>query len=330
MKKVYLLCILIIFLIIGNIFGDCFFKNPIRYSESPDPWALYNEEDGYYYLMVTTGDGVWLQRSRKLQDVGKAKKIMIWLSGNKIKSNVWAPELHRINDKWYIYSCGCLKRNYEEKSMRLFVLESQTNSPLGPYTYEGLLLPETPAIDPTIWQNPFTKELYIAWSQFDEEGQSIYIAPMKDPTKVGYPRIRISKPEYDWEKNGAPINEGPEFLYRDGKLFLIYSASGTWTPNYCLGMLTLEGNNPLDPKDWKKIPEPVFKRSDKNRVWGPGHCSFVKTPKGEYWIVYHAKSTSYNTMRDRSTRIQRFLWDENGFPVFGEPLPLATEIPCPK
>jgi len=329
MKRIYLLLILIT-LFTNSIFSDCFFKNPIRYSESPDPWILYNEEDGFYYLMVTTGDGVWLQRSQKMQNVGKARKTIIWLSGNEIKSNVWAPELHKINGRWYIYTCGCLERDYRESSMRLFVLESQTDSPLGPYEYKDLLIPETPAIDPTVWQDPLTKKIYIAWSQFDEYGQSIYIAPIVNPTKVGYPRVRISKPEYKWEKNGAPINEGPEFLYKDGRLFLIYSASATWMPDYCLGMLILKGEDPLNPEDWEKIPEPIFKRSDRNKVWGPGHCSFVKTPAGEYWIAYHAKSTSYNTMRDRSTRIQKFTWDKNNFPLFGEPLPLTEKIACPK
>ena len=95
-------------------------------------------------------------------------------------------------------------------------------------------------------------------------------------------------------------------------------------------MLILKGEDPLNPEDWEKIPEPIFKRSDRNKVWGPGHCSFVKTPAGEYWIAYHAKSTSYNTMRDRSTRIQKFTWDKNNFPLFGEPLPLTEKIACPK
>jgi len=214
--------------------------------------------------------------------------------------------------------------------MRLFVLENQTDSPLGPYEYKGLLILEIPAIDPTVWKDPITKKMYIAWSQFNKEGQCIHIAPMKGPMEVWYPRVRISKPEYPWEKSGAPINEGPEFLHKDGKTFLIYSASGAWTPDYCLGMLVLKDKDPLDLENWEKIPEPVFKRSDENKVWGLGHCSFVKTPKGEYWIVYHAKSTSYNTMRDRSTRIQKFTWDKNNFPLFGEPLPLAEKIACPK
>ncbi|MEM4524354.1 MAG: glycoside hydrolase family 43 protein [Archaeoglobaceae archaeon] len=316
------------------VFGNTFFENPVLYSESPDPWVLYCEEDGYYYLMVTTGDGVWVRRSKELHNMKYAEKILLWcgIGDSEIKSNVWAPELHKIDGKWYIYACGCLREKYEEHSMRLFVLESQTESPLGPYEYRGILIPDVPAIDPTVWQDPVTKKLYIAWSQFDTEGQCIYIAPMESPIKVGYPRVKISKPEYDWEKRGAPINEGPQFLYNSekGKLFLVYSASGTWTPDYCLGMLVFKGGNLLDPNNWEKMPEPVFKRADQNKVWGPGHCSFVKTPSGEHWLVYHAKSTTSYTMRDRSTRIQPFLWNEEGFPIFGEPLPLTMKLPCPK
>ncbi len=34
------------------------------------------------------------------------------------------------------------------------------------------------------------------------------------------------------------VNEGPEILKHNNKLFLIYSASGCWTDTYALGMLS--------------------------------------------------------------------------------------------
>ncbi len=64
-------------------------------------------------------------------------------------------------------------------------------------------------------------------------------------------RVRISSAVYDWEKHGdlndpynpphVNVNEGPQILKNKKKLFLIYSASGCWTENYSLGMLTFTG-----------------------------------------------------------------------------------------
>lgn len=64
-------------------------------------------------------------------------------------------------------------------------------------------------------------------------------------------RILISKPEYEWEcqwisidgnKTGYPIhvNEAPQFFRSKNKdkLLIYYSASGNWTPYYCVGLLT--------------------------------------------------------------------------------------------
>jgi len=69
-------------------------------------------------------------------------------------------------------------------------------------------------------------------------------------------------------------------------LFIIYSASGSWGDNYCLGQLTWTGGDVLDPKSWVKKANPVF--SGTNQVISPGHASFVKSLDGsEDWIVYH-------------------------------------------
>jgi GH43 family beta-xylosidase len=80
------------------------------------------------------------------------------------------------------------------------------------------------------------------WSGRDPEAtrnaQNIYIAPMSDPVTISSPRVRLSTPEYPWERVGWPVNEGPEVLYRNGKTHIVYSASGGTTPDYALGLLT--------------------------------------------------------------------------------------------
>ena len=58
------------------------------------------------------------------------------------------------------------------------------------------------------------------------------------------------------------VNEGPATPKKGNKLFVAYSASGCWTPYYCLGLLTADaGSDLLDPASWKKSPQPVFQQS---------------------------------------------------------------------
>jgi GH43 family beta-xylosidase len=88
------------------------------------------------------------------------------------------------------------------------------------------------------------------------------------------------------------VNEGPQALQHDNRIFIVYSASGCWTDYYALGMLSFTGkNNLLDSAAWVKNPQPVFKQSKENEVFAPGHNSFFKSPDGkEDWILYHANS----------------------------------------
>lgn len=121
-------------------------------------------------------------------------------------------------------------------------------------------------------------------------------------------------------------------LQRGDKLFLIYSASGCWTENYCLGLLTADaGSNLLDPASWKKAPEPVFVARPEAKAFAPGHCGFFKSPDGkEDWIIFHANSESgQGCGRFRSPRAQRINWKADGTPDFGQPIPLTTPIRRP-
>jgi GH43 family beta-xylosidase len=126
------------------------------------------------------------------------------------------------------------------------------------------------------------------------------------------------------------VNEGPQLLRNKDQLYLIYSASGCWTDNYALGMLsTTIKSNILDSLSWKKSLYPVFKQSPENSVYGTGHNSFFKSPNGkEDWILYHANSQpGQGCGKFRSPRAQKFIWNNDGSPNFGVPvkenMPLA-------
>ncbi len=164
------------------------------------------------------------------------------------------------------------------------------------------------------------------------DGNGIYIAPMSNAWTISGERVLISQAVYDWEKVRYPINEAPEILQHDGKTFLIYSACDTGTPDYALGMLTLSGDNPLNPANWKKSPQPVFSqyKSADGNVFGPGHNGFFKSPdRREDWIVYHGKESGAYTYRGRRARAQKFVWNADGTPDFGHPIPAGSAMKNP-
>jgi len=151
---------------------------------------------------------------------------------------------------------------------------------------------------------------------------------MSDPLTISGERVCIARPEHDWEQHGQPlVNEGPEVLWHGAKLFIIYSASGSWSDDYCLGQLSWTGGDVLDPHSWVKKSTPAF--SPTSEVHGPGHASFVKSRDGnEDWIVYHA-AKHQGSGWSRNVRIQRLTWNSDGSPDFGIPIPAGTPLTVP-
>jgi GH43 family beta-xylosidase len=318
------------------------FTNPVLPSGA-DPWVIY--QNGYYYYTNSLQNKLVIWKTKNLADLKTAENKTIWTppANTLYSKELWAPELHYINKKWYMYFAADDGNN---NNHRLYVLENASADPLkGEWTFKGKLSDATDkwAIDGSVFTHK--GQLYLIWAGWegDENGQQdIYIAKMKNPWAVEGKRVKISSPLYDWEKYGdlhdannpphVNVNEGPEILKHNGKLFLIYSASGCWTDFYALGMLTASANsNLLDARSWKKSAKPVFKKSVKNGVYAPGHNSFFKSPDGtEDWILYHANSKPGQGCGGyRSPRMQKFTWNKDGSPNFGEPVKenMALAIP---
>ena len=174
--------------------------------------------------------------------------------------------------------------------------------------------------------------LYFIWSGWpgnsDNVAQNLYIAPMSNPWTISGPRVLLSQPQLAWE---SWIQEGPEVLQRNGKVFVIYSANESWTDNECLGMLVNSDGNYLNPASWTKLPQPVFQTvtGPSGSVYGPGGSSFTQSLDGtEDWIFYHA-ATNSDAGWNRSIRMQHFTWDANGYPDFGQPVPAGVVLADP-
>ena len=284
-----------------------------------DPFVTYH--DGYYYYvrMGRNDTGIWVTKAADLSRIGKVEPVCVYMpSGNEPSRELWAPELHFLNGKWYIYYTAGAGADH-----RMMVLESVTDDAQGEYVYKGKMSPETDrwAIDQTVLE--LDGQLYAIWSGWDgfvDGEQRLYIAKMSDPTTITGDRVLLSVPEYAWEVNEHPtINEGPEIAVSpDGTVNIVYSASGSWSDTYCLGCLTLKkGADPMKADSWMKATKPIFQKND-STTFSTGHACFVKSPDGkEDYLVYHATVFAGGGWNGRGVRVQRAYWLEDGTPFLG-------------
>ena len=304
------------------------FTNPVI-SNGADPWVIRWQDE--YYLSQSRRGGIWVNRSERLSGIGDNHWMRVWSAptNTAYSRNIWAPELQRINKEWFIYFAADDGNNANH---RMYVLQGTTQNPQDPFIFKGKIAAPTDrwAIDGTVLKMPGGKLYFIwsGWEGFENVAQNLYIAPMSDPLTISGERVCISRSEHSWEQRARPlVNEGPEPLWNGTRLFIIYSASGSWTDHYCLGQLTFLGGDPLDPDSWKKKAEPVFRATDS--VFGPGHCSFVKSRDNkEDWIVYHSAREKGSGWR-RQINMQKFGWDKDGSPNFGIPISPGELIPLP-
>lgn len=294
------------------------FTNPIK-EVGNDPYVVQN--GAHYLLIESENDALWITTSpeKNLTDLNQGARTKAWTAPTEGPNcaDMWAPELHHVGEKWYIYYAATTC-DHDNVNHRMFVLESEGDDPLGPYIDRGKIADENDrwAIDGTRFE--FGGRAYFAWSGWpgDADGQqNLYIAEMNSPMSLKDTGVMISQPTLEFERHTMPINEGPQAIVADDKVFLVYSASASWTDDYAYGMLTGSGDL-LDASTWEKSPNAVFASTDE--VFGPGHGSFTKSPDGtEDWMIYHSARYS-GAGWDRVVNAQRFAW-KDGVPDLGTP-----------
>jgi GH43 family beta-xylosidase len=305
--------------------GDNYFTNPLG-GDSPDPFVAYWE--GYYYFVYALGDdSVGIRKAEKLQDVFRAQGKNVYTSIHPYyQVSHWAPELHRFNGKWYIYTCA-LKHGAPNEDRRVIVLEGG-EKPDDPFVFKAHLdTGEFFSLDASTFIAPNGK-MYLIWSGGTVSGQQgpcqLYMAEMENPYTMKNPGERrlVSALQYPWE---GPTNEGPAILVKNGKLNVVFSANVFSTTAYCMGLLTCTNADDPDYNKWvwEKKPVPILSQAD--GILGPGHNSFTVSPDGkEDWIVFHAKAAAAPDSI-RVPYVQRIVWEDDS-PVVVRPVSPDTKI----
>ena len=295
-----------------------------------DPF-IWKHTDGYYYFTasVPAYDSIELRRSTTIKGLVTAKPVTVWTKheSGEMSCLIWAPEIHYMNGKWLIYFAA--GHTNEVVDHRMYVLACDSENPLdGPFLELGKIDTgrDEFALDATTFVHKGAQ--YLIWAEQDKSipgNTNLYISKMKDPLNMATTPVMLTAPEYDWECIRFLVNEGPAVIMKDKRIYVSYSASGVGR-EYCMGLLWADINDDLlNPKVWTKSKEPVFQTSDKNKLFGPGHNSFTVAEDGVTdLLVYHARpyeEIEGDPLSDpnRHTCVQPFVWDDNGFPVFGEP-----------
>lgn len=296
-----------------------------------DPY-VYRHTDGSYYFTasVPAYDGIVLRRSDTLAGLADAEEVEVWHKHESgiMSCHIWAPELHYVDGAWYIYYAGGDKDDVW--AIRPYVLECKDEDPMtgtwvekgkmrrapeDEYSFEGF------SLDGTVFENK--GKWYYIWAEKVGVGKQIsnlYIAEMETPYQLKTVQVLLTTPDYDWERVGFWVNEGPAILKRNGKIYMTYSASETGVA-YCMGMLTADENDDLlDPLSWRKERYPVLASDASVETYGPGHNSFTVDEDGNDILVYHARTETeivgdplYNP--NRHAMLMKFGW-ENDRPVF--------------
>lgn len=307
---------LFMFLLYSNS-SSCIAQNPTNpILLNADPFITLHPVNGRYLLLATTGHNITLWSGPTIAKAATDARVIF--TPNNWMTELWSPTLWQINGRWWIYFTA---RKLGEQHA-IFALESNTSDVLGNYSFQGQLNLGRPAIDPSLLTVNGVR--YLMYVTVDRGENAIYIVRMKTPLEPAGEKSLIAEPEYPWERGvgsvkNYPVNEGPTALYHNAKTFIVYSGSDTASSVYCLGLLTLEGRDPLRRRNWIKSNHPIFSANPSNGIYGPGRGTFAKASDGSDWLLYAAKTTDAPTSANRATRVHRLRWNTDGTPNFGVP-----------
>ncbi|KAL6242151.1 hypothetical protein RBB50_011063 [Rhinocladiella similis] len=271
---------------------------PIADIDTPDPWMI--RHNNLYYLTYTCGNRVDILMSPNMQDFRSCHRITAWHPppATPWSADLWAPELHYINGTWYIYFCAA-HPGQGNPSHRTVLLRSSSQDPMDSrsWTFLGPLqgLPDHWNIDATVF--PLHGRLFCCYSGWplgdsSDTQQDLFLIELAHPEQaLGHTLACISRAELPWERPDGGrrgVNEGPTWLSMSGFEGIVYSANGSWTSDYTLGLLRYTGGDPLQASSWQKRHTPLLKTcKDQGGPFGPGHASFIPVvDQGAYAYPY--------------------------------------------
>ncbi len=318
------------------------YKNPFI-EQRADPF-ITKRPDGKYYFTASYPafgdelhgyDRIILRKTYTVNALRTAEEKRVWTAHKEgiMSRHIWAPELHLIGGRWYIFFAAATSEN--KWDIRPYVLRCLGDDPYTDNWEELGVVRKADgdelsfrcfSLDMTYFS--LNGKHYLIWAQIEGDSSLFMAETYEDaPWQLKTKPILLTKPEYDWEKVVHKVNEGAAVLKTESKVYVFFSASGTGA-EYCIGRLEADTDSDLmNPDSWKKLSSPVLSTADLTDEAGPGHNSFVTDENGDLLLVYHARPASHlekncgtfceESLYDpcRHTRIRKVRFDENGTPI---------------
>lgn len=135
-------------------------SNPIV-TKGADPWVI-TDGDTFYYCYVRK-DTVFLKSVKLISELAHAKERSIWIpeKGTAYSKEVWAPELHFLDGRWYVYLAADDGKN---ENHRMYVLATKGANINEEFSFLGKITDKSDkwAIDGSPFK--FKGKLYFVWS----------------------------------------------------------------------------------------------------------------------------------------------------------------------
>jgi hypothetical protein len=266
----------------------------------------------------------------------------------KLQPNYWAPFVIKIGSNWVMYLAVVertgTKDAPEDGTAHIVALTSKT--PYGNFENPVTIVSDgdfnitntvvwNNVIDPFVYYNSRVNKLYlVAGSSYSigcleltEDGLSTVL-----PKGAGNKAIRLAGLTVNSDPNRWAVYEGAYVYVRpyNGRTwYYLFASMGDWTTRdyaVIVGRSRLGNDGSYVDKNGTNLitgskPISLTRRilsteSETSTFWGPGHIGGIfETEDGKTWMLYHCHDG--NGEQDRKLFIQELLWDENGWPYFG-------------
>ncbi|MFV5697229.1 family 43 glycosylhydrolase [Flavobacterium sp. ZT3R17] len=285
--------------------GNDFYQNPIFAGDYPDPSIIRDGED--YYIVHSSFNyypGLLIWTSKDLVNWKPATHAL-----KKSVGSVWAPDLVKYNNKFYIY--------FPANETNYVVWADAINGP---------------------WSDPINLKIgNIDPGHFvDEKGNRFlyfsngnYVPLAKDGLSV----VGMGKHVYDGWKIPTEWSiecfcmEGPKVLKRGNYYYLTVAEGGTAGPATSHMVISARSKSPLGP--WENSPyNPIIRTKDSSeKWWSKGHATLIDDVNGKWWMVFHGYENGYYNM-GRQTLLQPVEWTSDGW--YKSPEAIKAEEPIKK
>jgi arabinan endo-1,5-alpha-L-arabinosidase len=308
------------------------YKNPVFIPTFADPTVI-KADDGYFYAYATE-DGWEYNTPPHIVPIIRSQDLVTWefvrdafatKPGWKSPAFVWAPDINRVNGKYYLYYSLSL---WDDPNPGIGLAVSDT--PAGPFEDRGKILLSDEvgvknSIDPFYYEEGDKK--YLFWGSF----RGIYgIALNADGTAIVGDKFQIAG---DWME-GAYIIKRNNFYYLFGSNG--HCCLGRETPyNVMIGRATaVEGpyvnqqGQPLLTNTGNVFLAGNPAANITTGFAGPGHNAEIVTDnEGVDWFLYHAVDKGRPLLPNGATRrplmLDRIDW-VNDWPQIANATPSDT------